>query len=173
MSKAPRKPKPYTGLVQFDVWGNLAEWERADKEYLTDDNFQNGQILLDTWDHSQGGYIKKPVFFTPQELELEIYPTPGLANVPHWHKSHGKVTIGQINMFVNKPNFEFTDTLEYHDYGSSQYSKYFIMKSLTTGANYRVFIKHLKSFIDIMDKGVCTGTFTFCKNGQKYGLKPV
>lgn len=164
MAKAPKK---YTGNIQFDVWGNLVDWERTDKVYLNDDNFENGKIVLDhQWDNVIKQYVKKPVFFTPDELGLVLFPTPQTRN--HWSND---LYIGEMNMFVNMPNFEFQDTLEYDDYGSTLYTKFFCMKSRTTGRQYRVFLKELKSFIEIMDKGVCSGTFTFCKRNHKFGLQ--
>lgn len=162
MAKAPKK---YTGDVQFDVWGNLVDYQYQGKVELTADNFDNGQIVLPIWDSTLRSQVMKPVFYTATELDLVIYPTP--------QTRYGRIYVGECNRYFTVPNFEFQDTIEYDDYGSSTYSKFFVMKSQITGRSYRVFLKDLKDFIKIMDKGVVTGMFTFCKRNNKFGLKPV
>lgn len=164
------KPKKYTGNVQFDIWGNLAEYDNSkynNKVQVTADNFDNGQIVWDQWDGSARGYTKVPVFYTPDELEFVPYA------IPQSRYGGSTVYIGEMNNYVTVPNFEFQDVLEYDDYGKSSYSTHFYMKAVHGGRKYRVFLKDLDLFIKEMNRGVMAGTFTFCKRGEKFGLKPV
>jgi hypothetical protein len=39
------------------------------------------------------------------------------------------------------------------------------------GIPYTVFLTDFEKFIPIMDKGVVTGTFIYCKRGRNYGIK--
>lgn len=170
MTKKPKKVKPYVGNVQFDVWGNLVEWERNDKHYLTDDNFENGQIVVETWDYVTRATIKKPVAYTPDQLELVMYPSPQ-PRTGYWNNQ--SLYIGEINNYYNVPNYEFQDVLEYAGIDKGQYSTHFTFKTVHGGQSYRVFNQDFDAFVKNMNRGQLAGTFTFCKRNSKFGLKVV
>jgi len=72
-------------------------------------------------------------------------------------------------------NFQFEDTLQYDGYSRGRSSAKICFKSATTGKKYEMF---LTDFDDLMncrgfDKNTITGTWTFCKRGQNYGIKLV
>ena len=74
----------------------------------------------------------------------------------------------QINpiMLENKP---FKDTLKYYEYyrGRSAAGAVFTNE---VGQIFTVFMTDLDKFIPLMEKGVITGTFIYCKRGRNYGI---
>jgi len=163
-----KKTKHYTGNITFDVWGNMQEYSHINDISLTEDNIDFGAILLDEWDSKLRQHVRKPVFYTPDQLQIEFFDNPQPRS--QWDLN-GKDYIAKIKSGVEVPNFVFNDTLEYHEHYYGRSSTCFYVKSQTTSRIYRVFLKDLESFIRNMDKGVMTGDFTFSKKGYKFGIK--
>lgn len=164
-----KKVKHYVGNVQFDIWGNMSEYGYGTQvEHLTDKNFDNGNIVMPKWDATLKAQVMAPVFYGGDELGLTFYDVPTVKN--QWDST---LYIAEMKSGVERPNFVFNDTLEYHEHYYGRTSTCFYVKSQTTGQVYRVFLKDLESFIRNMDKGVITADFTFCKKGYKFGIKMV
>lgn len=69
-----------------------------------------------------------------------------------------------------EPNFEFYDEMELV---TSRYHKSFYVKSNITGNCYTLFPTDFDDMLTRTDiiKGVIKGIFTFCKKGEKFGVK--
>jgi len=70
-------------------------------------------------------------------------------------------------------NFEWEDTLEYECFGRGTSAAHLYFKSTITGNSYQMFLKDFEDIVKLLVDGKVTGTFTFCKRGQNYGIKIV
>lgn len=80
---------------------------------------------------------------------------------------------GYYDDIVWKDNYEFSDILEYVEYGKGRSSTVFYFKSKTDGKSYSMFVSDFDSIVNNMMNGVIEGKFTFVKKGQNYGLKMI
>lgn len=71
-----------------------------------------------------------------------------------------------------KDNYEFFSTLTFSHFSRGRSAAYahFIAVS---GMKCTMFLKELEEAIPYLENGSLTGTFTFCKHGQNYGVKLV
>ena len=72
-----------------------------------------------------------------------------------------------------KPNYEFADALEYKTYHRGRSAAYFEFQSITTGKKFTMFMTDFNDIVPRLVKGMISGTFTFTKRGQNYGVKRV
>ena len=71
-----------------------------------------------------------------------------------------------------KGNFVFEDTLRLLHTMRGRSAAYFYFESQTTGKKYPMFLKDFEEVmkVKVINKGVVSGTWTFVKRGQNYGL---
>ena len=70
-------------------------------------------------------------------------------------------------------NFEWEDTIEYECFGRGTSAAHLYFRSTITGKSYQMFLKDFEDIVKLLVDGKVTGTFTFCKRGQNYGIKIV
>lgn len=69
-----------------------------------------------------------------------------------------------------KDNYEFFTTLTFSHFMRGRSAAYAIFTS-TSGVKYSMFLKDLEIVIPHLKNGTLSGTFTFCKRGQNFGVK--
>lgn len=69
-------------------------------------------------------------------------------------------------------NKVFDETLTYDGYGRGRSSAVFYFKD-SAGATYQMFMKDMNDLLSSKDMidGKVTGTWTYCKRGQNFGIK--
>lgn len=72
-------------------------------------------------------------------------------------------------------NHEFEDTMQFTSYYRGRSAAGLCLKSLATGVCYSMFMTDFNDVLASCNilKGVVSGTWTFCKRGQNYGIKMV
>jgi hypothetical protein len=160
-----KKKKQYTGEVPFDYFGEL-----VDREYnfhrsiqLTPDNFVNGLLRLNHYDHTQCRWVLKDVTNPPADFEITyLDPSDPL------YKTKG--VVATIPTTLRIPNYEFDDKLEYQTCNRGSYSVGFSFKSVNTNKIYPMFMKDFDEIVSKMNCGILEGRFTFCKRGPSYAI---
>lgn len=71
---------------------------------------------------------------------------------------------------VWKDNYTFEDTLIYKGYSRGRSAAYFNFRNIA-GKTFTMFLKDFDHAIKHMVNGAFSGTFTFTKRGQNYGVK--
>ena len=75
---------------------------------------------------------------------------------------------------VWKDNYEWEDVIEYQTYSRGRSAANIIFRSaLSKKREYTVFLTDFSDMVPFMVRGVVSGTFTFVKRGQNYGVKRV
>ena len=71
-----------------------------------------------------------------------------------------------------KNNYSFNDSLKIERMTSGYSAKYYKAISTTTGKRFTIFVRDLIDIIEHAEikDGVMTGTWTFVKRGQNYGV---
>ena len=71
-------------------------------------------------------------------------------------------------------NYEFESEMTIITYSRGRSAANFVLKD-ERGHTYNVFMKDMIDIIhnSLIDKGILTGRWTFCKRGQNYGIKLV
>lgn len=70
-------------------------------------------------------------------------------------------------------NYKWEDTISYNGYGRGCSSCVICFWSVYYQQNMQMFMTDFNNIVRKMDHGKLTGTFTFCKRGQNYGIKLV
>lgn len=72
-----------------------------------------------------------------------------------------------------KDNYEFEDTMEIVGMNRKGHSITYIMVSKTDHKKYSIFIKEMLNILQngSVNKGIVSGSWTFCKRGQEYSLR--
>ena len=160
-----KKTKKFLGDIPFDYFGNYMDQDRGyGKHMLTKDNFQNGVLYLNSYDHAQKKWVMMPVINPPIDFEVTYLDHP-LQYYPN--------VIATIPYCLYVPNFEFDDKIQYVSSKKSRYSVVFSFKSLITNKEYSMFSSGFDKAVPLMEKGILEGRFTFCKRGSSFALKLV
>jgi hypothetical protein len=82
---------------------------------------------------------------------------------------------GYIEEVVWKENYEFADTFHITNYVRGRSSIAFELISCGDGKRYYMFVSDFVEMVQssVVEKGVVSGTWTFCKKGCNYGMKLV
>lgn len=70
-------------------------------------------------------------------------------------------------------NYKWEDTINYNGYGRGRSSCVIYFWSVYHHQNMQMFMTDFDNIVKQMNYGQLTGTFTFCKRGQNYGIKLV
>lgn len=77
---------------------------------------------------------------------------------------------GYSENVVWKENFEFEDVLKFDCFERGRSAAHAVFKSESTKRRYQMFLTDLADSIEFFSKGTLTGSFTFKKRGQNYGV---
>ncbi len=72
-----------------------------------------------------------------------------------------------------RDNEEFNDTLVYKGYARGRSAAYFLFHRASTQTEVVVFMTDFEKMIPLLTYGFLSGTFTYTKRGQNYGVKLV
>lgn len=164
MAKKQTKKKYYEGQIPFNCFGDQLHYPEFDRlDYVSTKNWDGKNIWKEVYNYPENKRIILD-YFSHQELGFKLF------DKPETHHYFGEC-VGTINSIVWKDNFIFQDTLIYSTYLRGRSAAYFEFISTTKNTNYTVFLKDFEEgFVMQMDKGEISGSFTFCKRGQNYGL---
>ena len=70
-------------------------------------------------------------------------------------------------------NYTFFATMVYVGYYRGRSAAGLQFRDTKTNKHYEMFMTDFDKIVKLMDKGLLTGYFTFCKRGQNYGIKYV
>lgn len=91
-------------------------------------------------------------------------------SIEQWLDGSVCSTSGSYPKKTMKP-YIFQDTLKFIELYYENNKAYF--ESLTTGANYDMFMKEFAKSVPFLKRGELEGTFKFCKRGTVVGINPI
>jgi len=164
-----KKSKSYQGQIPFDIYGNQLHYAaRNYKHQISEGNYllkEDGLYLRNRWPQKEEPHRKAA--FSPEQCEFIVYDAPIV------DAARKQTYVAEINTTVWIDNYEFEDSLEYTGFTRGRSAANLQMKSIITGREYTVFITDLGDMFRKADKGIVSGTFTFCKRGANFGTVAV
>ena len=90
----------------------------------------------------------------------------------HFYKNKVRWYQGEV-YDEERDNYEWEDTISYNGYGRGRSSCVIYFWSVKHQQDMIMFMTDFNDIVNKLDYGKLSGTFTFCKRGENYGIKIV